>query len=600
MNKKENNFIPMTFGADVSIPEPVESVKKNQSYVGLYYDNPYQTGIINGKVLFITGSGIDIEAPNPENLLAVKEFLRNQGCDFSVNEIIESAAFDLELYNGFCFKGAWNKDKSLAFIEHIDFDKIRSNKEMSTYYYSEDWSTTKQSEEATGYKEYTNFNPSIRAGEFLFYYKAPNKTYPIKNGARKQMDFGIYPKPTYSGAIKDIMSDVEISNFHFYELKNGMKAGTLITLTSGVPAPEEKDAIESAYKNGLTNRDSAGGVMINFVEGAEEIPDIQNLNGNDLDKRYLMTEEAIRKKIFVAHSVISPSLFGLPTQGSLGSTQEMEQAYYIFVKTYVRGRQKQIEQCLNFLMNESGITGTIKLKEPESFFEKEVEEVEEVAMSEEFKAKETKNFNDLIIGKMAQMGRTKTKGRVVYEREYTNGIATEDTERILLNKVSKQTYYFVDALDETHLKVLKMLLGGEDLKSVSLALGLKSTKVVLIQETLQESGYLNEDYSVSDKGMSVLLTEGRKLDEFEVVYTYEKRRELKKEEEIIDGSRGFCRAIIKLDRQYTREEIDSLNKFSPFAKQGLDVWNYRGGWWNKNGVNIPSCRHIWKQKVIFK
>jgi hypothetical protein len=310
-----------------------------------------------------------------------------------------------------------------------------------------------------------------------------------------------------------------------------------------------------------------------------------------------MTEEAIRKKIFVAHSVISPSLFGLPTQGSLGSQQEIEQAYYIFVKTYVRGRQKMIEDCLNYIINVADINGSIKLKEPESFFEKEAEEIEEVTMSDEFSS--SKNFNDILIGKLAQMGRPKTKGKTVFEQEYKDGVASSEFESKLISKLSKQTYHFIDALDELHLNVLKLINDGEEFDGIKSALGVRNKKLMSIYTTLQDSGYLKKDGSASKKGLSILRTEGRKLDDFEIVYTYEKRRE-ESGGDVIKGTRDFCRAIINLDREYKREEIDELNKFSPFAKEGLDVWNYRGGWYNKNGVNRPSCRHIWKQKVTFK
>ena len=80
--------------------------------------------------------------------------------------------------------------------------------------------------------------------------------------------------------------------------------------------------------------------------------------------------------------------------------------------------------------------------------------------------------------------------------------------------------------------------------------------------------------------------------EFEVVYKYVPRAGLAP---IIEGTRDFCRDLIRLNKVYTREEIDSIS-----GLVGRDVWNFRGGYWNDNGNIRKSCRHIWQSQLISK
>ena len=61
------------------------------------------------------------------------------------------------------------------------------------------------------------------------------------------------------------------------------------------------------------------------------------------------------------------------------------------------------------------------------------------------------------------------------------------------------------------------------------------------------------------------------------------------------AERGFCRAMLRLNKLYRREEIERLNSANPgFGRRGsstYDVFEYKGG---------PSCRHFWEELTMFK
>ena len=67
--------------------------------------------------------------------------------------------------------------------------------------------------------------------------------------------------------------------------------------------------------------------------------------------------------------------------------------------------------------------------------------------------------------------------------------------------------------------------------------------------------------------------------------------------EIIPTSRDFCKRLVRLNRVYTRQDIDQITTIV-----GYDVWKRRGGWMTvKNSspaVHVPYCRHIWQPQLM--
>lgn len=61
------------------------------------------------------------------------------------------------------------------------------------------------------------------------------------------------------------------------------------------------------------------------------------------------------------------------------------------------------------------------------------------------------------------------------------------------------------------------------------------------------------------------------------------------------AERGFCRAMLRLNKVYRRREIDALNSANPgFGPRGdarYDVWKYKGA---------NNCRHYWEELTMFK
>jgi hypothetical protein len=106
--------------------------------------------------------------------------------------------------------------------------------------------------------------------------------------------------------------------------------------------------------------ESAGEIIITFSQTKDDAPSVMQLSGNDLDKRYELTEKAVQQNILVAHSITAPTLFGIIQQGSFNAAESAD-LFEIFKVTYVSSRQKQIEWMINYMAQLSGSTAILKL-----------------------------------------------------------------------------------------------------------------------------------------------------------------------------------------------------------------------------------------------
>jgi hypothetical protein len=85
---------------------------------------------------------------------------------------------------------------------------------------------------------------------------------------------------------------------------------------------------------------------------------------------------------------------------------------------------------------------------------------------------------------------------------------------------------------------------------------------------------------------------------FEIRYKYDWRPEFKSNAASLEAnSRDFCKTLLRLNKLYTRQDIDQMSSI-----MGYSVWDRRGEWYTLPGTNIsrPSCRHIWQQQIVVR
>jgi hypothetical protein len=103
--------------------------------------------------------------------------------------------------------------------------------------------------------------------------------------------------------------------------------------------------------------------------------------------------------------------------------------------------------------------------------------------------------------------------------------------------------------------------------------------------------------TIQDRVARIADTPDSEVEEtFEIRYRYDLRPDASGAK-VIDTTRDFCRTLIRLNKLYTRQDIDQMSSI-----MGFSVWERRGGWYTLPGTDVsrPSCRHIWQQQIVVR
>jgi DNA-binding MarR family transcriptional regulator len=319
--------------------------------LNLYRRSAKHHAIINSKKDYVVGQGwaVNAEGLDTMGLAKLQQFIQEPNQYESLNDILEKVALDYELYNGFALEIVYNQlNDKIAAVYHADFARYRSNDDGSCYYYSEDWSKHNpvvDKIEAFNWKE-----PS---GKQLLYVKGYSP------------DCKYYPLPTYLGSTGYIELDVEIANFHLNAVKNNFVGGTILSFFNGEPPLEEQEEIERQIKDKFTGTDNANSIVLNFADSRDRGVEIQQLNGNDFDKRFDILNKTVQREIYAGHSVTDPALFGIKEDGIFTSRNQLVDSFELFQNTYVNGRQQFIERVFNDLAAIQGLSNRLFIQDTE-------------------------------------------------------------------------------------------------------------------------------------------------------------------------------------------------------------------------------------------
>lgn len=546
--------------------------------IELYLRCAKHNAIINGKCNYIYGGGLVVD--DKTSTIQQKAIAANYLWQWQpfVRDMIK----DFEIFNSFAIEVIYNKaGKEIVEFHYIPISKIRTNKDESLYFYSNDWNSQRQDEEKTGYKELQPFDFENPGDKQLFVYKVTSP----KNG----VDKNVYAIPEYIGATAAVETDIEIANYHLNNIKSGFSAGTIINFNDGVPTEDAKKEIEKQIKKKHTGTDKAGGLVITFNKSQENAPTITSFVPSDLDKQFIEIGKRIDQEIFTSHRITSPTLFGVATPGALGQRNEMIDAYELFQSTYVNIRQELLEGVINGFAKLFGIASKI-------YFEKITPVKSLLPESVLQKAYDSLSIDELreMVGlpkmKTAFLETKPIEYEILFEREFS-GQSDEDC----LETFSKQT--FAEKLTSNE-KAIVDLLGKEPLTpsdGLAKVLGISTKDVNNMIDDLVDRGYLTSAGDATQKGNAA--AKGAKTDGIEIKYRYGWRPGFDNSDK--KTSRPFCVKWLEKTSDpsgwLTRKQIDLKNN-----GQDLDVFESRGGWWNNGTANLPYCRHLWYQMAIRK
>lgn len=582
--KEVNGKDWVLFGEDNKYPETL---------IQLYNKSAKHNALVSSKIDYIFGEGVEVSwNPNPFE---------------QYNDFLKKIVTDLELFGGFYVECVWDKvGNNIAEMYHVPFQNVRVSANQKTFYVKDKWEKwTNKAIEKDAY------NPLKRQGSQIFsyrQYRAGQLTYAL---------------PDYMGALQYIMIDTEISNFHYNNIKTFFSTGKMITFTNGVPTQEEQRLIEKSLANKHTGTEKTIGFVLNFVDGKDNAPIIENLMPNEFDKQYLQLAETVTSEIFIGHKVISPALFGVATAGALGQRNELIDADMLFYKRYVKPRVNAIEYALNKLQRNVIGAPIISITRANNFETETTDAAQKTlqALSTLSPLVSNKIMNSMTTNEIrllaalspvdggdsvapdtiapAQFAKVKSLDdelkifeqfgeplsgyRIIRSRRLRFSQDIEDDELTLAD------FEFAISADEK--KVLGIVKNNPKLTVTEIANNLNATpdEVNNWLSSLEDEGIItiSDTIDITDKGLGSIDEKDLITTEIFVKYKYTGPKDEK--------NRDFCAKMLDMERIYTRDDIDKMSDIL-----GYSVWERRGGWYSRPGgiVITPYCRHYWSQIIV--
>lgn len=348
--KQQQNFSVVNFTRE-EVPIVTEDIKTRYQWVPVgihhqddYYDmltEAYNTSTTNAACIegvadLIYGKGLVTDNEEFSDTLA----------KLLPAEDLRRVSFDIKLYGNAAFQVMWNKEHTkITKLYHVPVQTLRAEKLVDTtkiqaYYYCTDWNDTRKQKEKI---RIPSFGTSTEEREILFIKEyEPNRYY--------------YSLPDWISALQYSFTEAELSNLHLNNIENGFLPVAMVNFNNGVPAPEERQTIESLLENKFSGTRNAGRFMVSFNDDAINKPTIDTIPIENLHEKYQYVAEYAQDRILVAHRIVSPLLFGIRTaaNGFSSQSEEMKTAYSIFQTMTIQPFQQLILNAIDKALIEGG------------------------------------------------------------------------------------------------------------------------------------------------------------------------------------------------------------------------------------------------------
>ena len=356
VNKKANfSFAAINPYAESNIISPKEKQYTGKDYVewgdgNLYpeflqalYDNvPTLKSIIDGCVDYVLGNNITIQPLND----SLAPGTMNVKGD-TIAEQVRDVAGDCFQAGGLALQVIRNGFGGIAEVHYTDISFLRSNKENTVFYYSENWNKGGRKDVVV----YPAFIPNLdwnalsdeernRHASSILYVKRSNKR--------------TYPVPCYAAAVKACEIERCIDDFHLNAINNGFTGSYIINFNNGVPDDNIKEEIEDSFNEKFSGHENAGRIGFSWNPNKESATTIEKVEVEDFGEKYKSLESNSRQKIFTAFRA-NPNLFGIPTESLGFSSEEYESAFRLFNRTMIRPVQMMIADAYDKIYGRTGV-----------------------------------------------------------------------------------------------------------------------------------------------------------------------------------------------------------------------------------------------------
>lgn len=297
---------------------------------GLCREVPTLRTVTLGLVDYICGNDVVFNYPLPGRLSGTFDA---KGTD--ARRFLKASAINAVDLGGLRWLITLNKDGNLGSIQNLPVERVRSNKEMTEFYYSEEFDKGKR--KAVVYPAWV---PGTKMEQSVF--------------ALNLWGEGIYPEPIFAASVKAAETERSIDDYHLGNIERGFMGSYLVNFCSGVqPTDEEKKQIERDFTEKFAGAKNGGRIMFNFCRNKDSMAILQKMEVSDYGDKYETLSNHCRQQIFTAFRA-NPNLFGIGTAQGFNN-EEYEAAFKLFNRTMVQPIQRQIIESLERILGRPGV-----------------------------------------------------------------------------------------------------------------------------------------------------------------------------------------------------------------------------------------------------
>jgi len=171
-----------------------------------------------------------------------------------------------------------------------------------------------------------------------------------------QSGFWYYTPSDYHGCLQYCDLEVEVSNYHINNIKNGLQPSLFINFNNGIPPEETQEIIESKINDKFGGTNNAGRTIIAFNEDKDSSATIDPIHLPDAHAQYQFLADESREKIMLGHGIVSPILLGIKDNTGFGNNaEELRTASILMDNFVIRPFQKDLLDDFCEILSINGI-----------------------------------------------------------------------------------------------------------------------------------------------------------------------------------------------------------------------------------------------------
>jgi hypothetical protein len=621
--------------------------------LNLYRRSAKHNAIVNGKVGYIVGKGWTSENETP----AAKAFLDSPtfpNAYDSMNDLTQKLTLDMEIYNGFALEVTWSRGGGIAEICHVDFHRVRADKDEKMFYVY-DWYDeyeVRQFPQLNQVNQIPAFDPDNRIGKQLFYYRAYSagvKVYPLPEylGGTAYIELDVEIANFHVNNIKNNFWGSYLINFpngiptpeesDAIERQMKMKFGgtdnagrflvnfsdspeTKPELTPLTPSDLDKqfDILNKTVQQEIFVAHRVTSPMLFGVKTEGQLGGrAEMVESYEIFKATYIEDRVQRIERSVNYLASFNGVTGLKLQPTEPISEQLTEASLLQILTRDELREKAgyepdlttpapAEIVAPQEMGNSVLAGLSASQQDKML--RVVRKYSKGDLTKEQATIMLQGFGlpaeqvDLFLGEPMEFNSDEDK----FEQVAMQFGVDADNYQVLRSKPVRfeadnsvmAEFMEVEpenkALDKKILAEIKRTKKVEA-DQISRRLDVPLEKVSERIEYLISKGKV----TIENRVARIADTPDTEAEEaFEIRYKYDWRPEFKSNAASLEAnSRDFCKTLLRLNKLYTRQDIDQMSSI-----MGYSVWDRRGEWYTLPGTNVsrPSCRHIWQQQIVVR